>query len=554
MPDIEKPTGERIAKLLARAGIASRREIERMIAEGRIALNGVTLDTPATILPNLKGVTVDGDPVQEAERTRLFLFHKPSGLITAERDMAGRPTIYAALRNALPEGTPRLMPVGRLDLNTEGLLLMTNDGELKRLLELPSSGVPRTYRARTFGDITQAMLDELIEGVEIDGIRYGRIDANLERSAGHNKWIELTLSEGKNREVRRVLEYFGLSVSRLIRTSYGPLELLDLPRGAAIELRREDLDKFLHGMKTRASGSSRRTDAAPAKAEPAGASRPAGGASARPGRPQADPRRARRADDRRADDRRDGRRDDRRDNRSDNRYGPRSGERTGGRPDARGRSAHASDRQERRPGAFSDPRPEGYRSASKPRRDDREGSGHAPWSDRFGDQRGGNRDNRPNDRRSDNGRDGCSFGGGRTDAPRGEPRRYDDQRRSGPPRGSDRSEHPFGDRRPEGRANTRLDYRSDNRGGGRRDDSRSNSGARGYSRPDDQARSAPRNERSRGEFSRGNYSREDSPRANGPRGDGPNRGGPNRGGPSGGRGRPSSPYNAAPRGPRGGKR
>src|SRR5690606_19881508 len=153
--------GERIAKLLARAGVASRREVERMIGEGRIALNGAVLDTPATVLPNLKGVTVDGNPVARAEAARLFCFHKPSGLITAERDPRGRPTIYNALRNALPKDTPRLMPVGRLDFTTEGLLLLTNDGELKRAMELPSSGIPRTYRARAFGDITQAQLDDL---------------------------------------------------------------------------------------------------------------------------------------------------------------------------------------------------------------------------------------------------------------------------------------------------------------------------------------------------------------------------------------------------------
>mgnify|MGYP006168221937 CR=1 FL=1 len=179
-PAGDRPSGERIAKLLARAGVASRREVERMIAEGRVAIAGKVLDTPATILPNLKGVTVDGKAVAQAEPARVFAFHKPSGLITAERDPKGRPTIYTALRNALPKGAPRVMPVGRLDLNTEGLLLLTNDGELKRALELPASGVPRTYRARTFGTVSQAQLDELIEGVEIDGVRYGKIEADLD--------------------------------------------------------------------------------------------------------------------------------------------------------------------------------------------------------------------------------------------------------------------------------------------------------------------------------------------------------------------------------------
>jgi 23S rRNA pseudouridine2605 synthase len=242
-------SGERIAKLLARAGIASRREVERMIEQGRVKLGEETITTANTVLPNLKGVTVDGKAVKAPEPPRLFIFHKPAGLLTAERDPAGRPTIYTALRNALPPGTPRLMPIGRLDFNTEGLLLLTNDGELKRAMELPSSGVPRTYRARTFGAITQERLESLIEGIEIDGVRYGRIDANMERSTGRNQWIELTITEGKNREIRRVLEHMGLEVSRLIRTSYGPFELLDLPRGAAVEIRQLDVEKFRKGLK-----------------------------------------------------------------------------------------------------------------------------------------------------------------------------------------------------------------------------------------------------------------------------------------------------------------
>jgi 23S rRNA pseudouridine2605 synthase len=240
----DRPEGERIAKLLARAGVASRREVERMIGEGRVALDGKVLETPATILPSLQGVTVDGKPIAKAEAPRLFRFHKPPGLLTAERDFSGRPTIYNALRNALPQGTPRLMPVGRLDLNTEGLLLLTNDGELKRAMELPASGIPRTYRARTFGDISQRQLEELIHGITIEGVRYGRIDANLERRTGRNQWVELTLTEGKNREVRRVLEHLGLKVSRLMRLAYGPFPLADLPRGAAQEVPQKDVERF----------------------------------------------------------------------------------------------------------------------------------------------------------------------------------------------------------------------------------------------------------------------------------------------------------------------
>ncbi|MCX7285911.1 MAG: pseudouridine synthase [Novosphingobium sp.] len=242
--------GDRIAKLLARAGIASRREVERMIEEGRVKLHGEVVTTPATLLTSLRGVSVDDKPVGPIAPPRLFRFHKPAGLITAERDPTGRPTIYTALRNAMPPNAPRVMPVGRLDVNTEGLLLMTNDGELKRALELPSTGIPRTYRARTFGDITQSRLEELMEGIEIDGVRYGPINANLERSANRNKWIEMTLTEGKNREIRRVLEHLGLEVSRLLRTRYGPFELADLQRGSVEEIPQVQVERFRKTLKT----------------------------------------------------------------------------------------------------------------------------------------------------------------------------------------------------------------------------------------------------------------------------------------------------------------
>jgi 23S rRNA pseudouridine2605 synthase len=230
--------GDRIAKLLARAGIASRREIERMIAEGRIRIGDAVVTTPDTLLTSLKGVTVDGKPVKAPEPPRLFVFHKPAGLITAERDPAGRPTIYTALRNALPADARRVMPIGRLDFNTEGLLLLTNDGALKRMLELPSSAVPRSYRVRALGRIGQAELDRLAEGIEVDGMRYGPIDASIDRSSrtdGANIWLTMTLTEGKNREVRRVCEALGLKVNRLIRVGYGPYLLGDIPVRAVVE-------------------------------------------------------------------------------------------------------------------------------------------------------------------------------------------------------------------------------------------------------------------------------------------------------------------------------
>ena len=244
-PEPREGGSQRIAKLLARAGVASRREVERMIAEGRIALNGEKLTTPATLLEDLRGVTVDGKPVQPAAATRLFRFYKPQGTITAARDPKGRRTIY----DQLPPGLPRLMPVGRLDFTTEGLLLLTNDGELKRRLELPKTGVLRTYRARAYGHVTQAQLEKLAEGITIDGVHYGSIDANLERRTGSNCWIEMSLTEGKNREVRRVLAHLGLQVSRLIRVAYGPLNLEALGPGDVDEVSAVQVDGLLKSLK-----------------------------------------------------------------------------------------------------------------------------------------------------------------------------------------------------------------------------------------------------------------------------------------------------------------
>jgi 23S rRNA pseudouridine2605 synthase len=236
---------QRIAKLLARAGIASRREVERMIAEGRIALHGEKLTTPATLLEDVTGVTVDGRPVRPAKATRLYRFCKPPATLTAAHDPNRRATIY----DRLPKGLPRLIPVGRLDFMTEGLLLLTNDGELKRQLELPRTGVVRTYRARAFGDVTQAQLEELADGVTIEGVHYGSINANLERRTGRNCWIEMSLTEGKNREVRRVLAHLGLQVSRLIRTAYGPFTLEGLEPGGVDEIDAGEVEAFRKTLK-----------------------------------------------------------------------------------------------------------------------------------------------------------------------------------------------------------------------------------------------------------------------------------------------------------------
>ncbi len=220
---------QRIAKLLARAGIGSRRDIERMIAEGKVALGGQVLTTPAMVVSSLDGITVEGNTVAALEPSRLFRFHKPAGFLTTARDPGGRPTIM----DILPPGLPRVVPVGRLDMNTEGLLLLTTDGALKRALELPANAVPRRYRVRAYGEISQPVVESLIDGLTIDGMRYGPIDAEIERRTGRNLWLTMTLTEGKNREIRRVLEFLGLQVSRLIRVGYGGIELADLePRDA----------------------------------------------------------------------------------------------------------------------------------------------------------------------------------------------------------------------------------------------------------------------------------------------------------------------------------
>ena len=228
--------GERIAKALARAGVASRREVERLIAEGRVAINGRTLTTPAVRIDAGDILTVDGEVVGDPEPVRLFRYHKPSGLVTSHRDPQGRPTVF----QALPQGLPRLISVGRLDLTTEGLLLLTNDGGLARALELPSTGLVRRYRARAFGRITQDRLDALKAGVTVDGVRYGPVEAVIDKArdaaSGANLWISVTLSEGKNREVRKVLESVGLKVNRLIRLAYGPFALSTLPPGEIEEV------------------------------------------------------------------------------------------------------------------------------------------------------------------------------------------------------------------------------------------------------------------------------------------------------------------------------
>jgi 23S rRNA pseudouridine2605 synthase len=226
-------TGERIAKVMARAGLASRREAEAWIAAGRVAVNGTVVASPALNVGPGDNVTVDGKPLPQRQRTRLFLFHKPRGLVTTTHDPEGRPTIFGVLPNHLP----RVVTVGRLDYNTEGLLLLTNDGGLARVLEHPQTGWLRRYRVRAHGSVSQSQLDALRAGVTIDGIRYGPIEATLDRVQGSNVWLTFAIREGKNREVRNVLGHLGLAVNRLIRVSFGPFQLADLAEGAVEEVR-----------------------------------------------------------------------------------------------------------------------------------------------------------------------------------------------------------------------------------------------------------------------------------------------------------------------------
>lgn len=235
--------GDRIAKVIARAGICSRREAERMITEGRVSVDGNVIDSPALNVQANNIITVDGKALPDKQPPRLWKLHKARGLITSHNDPEGRPTVF----DKLPKGTPRVISIGRLDYNTEGLLLLTNDGELARFLERPENGFMRRYRVRVHGRVVESELEALNEGPVIDGIQYGPVQATLDVQKGANAWINVAIREGKNREVRRIMEALGLEVSRLIRTDYGPLQLGKLPRGEMEEVPRKMLADWLGG-------------------------------------------------------------------------------------------------------------------------------------------------------------------------------------------------------------------------------------------------------------------------------------------------------------------
>ena len=245
----DKPKGDRVAKLMARAGLYSRRDAERWIAEHRVEVDGKIIDTPATLVDDPTRIKVDGKTLPGAVEPKLWLYHKPAGLVTTHKDEEDRPTVF----DNLPEVLGRVISIGRLDMNSEGLLLLTNDGGLARELELPQNGWRRTYRVRVFGFVNQEKLDTIKDGCTVEGIHYGPVEAKIEKKTGRNAWLIISLTEGKNREIRQVMRYLELHVNRLIRQSFGPFRLGDLQRQEVMEIPRSQLIEQLGGKYARAA-------------------------------------------------------------------------------------------------------------------------------------------------------------------------------------------------------------------------------------------------------------------------------------------------------------
>jgi 23S rRNA pseudouridine2605 synthase len=452
----ETRPGERVAKIMARAGLCSRRDAEAWIIAGRVVVNGETLTSPAFNVTDRDDVRVDGAPLQKHERTRLFLFHKPRGLVTTARDPEGRSTIF----DALPEDAPRLVAIGRLDINTEGLILLTNDGGLARTLELPATGWLRRYRVRAHGAVDQAALDGLANGVTIDGVSYAGIEASLDREQGANVWMTMGLREGKNREIKRVLEHLGLAVNRLIRVSFGPFQLGDLEEGALAEVRTRVLREQIGARLAREAGAD--FDAPLREAAAEKRERPPRDGRSRPGAHHREAERISRSDEREAAPRRDERHPERgrkyiaalRAEREEAERGPRRRLERGETQDRRGRAVaverfRPTRESERRDSEGTDrPRGKGGLRRAAPRSE--RGEAERGPSSRRGERgqnekRGGRTDaaprfrSRPENERRDSERMGRprGRGGPRRDAPRAE---REGAERSQPSRRSERGQ------------------------------------------------------------------------------------------------------------------